>query len=99
MHWKPEWVIPHRLLKKRLLNADASDKHNKPVAGFVSNSMCEWLVKWRGLGYDQATWEFEESSCFKAHDVERLIREYEARHERARTPLSRGNEVCFSNYL
>lgn len=95
MRWKPEWVIPHRLLKKRLLNADTPD--NEPGTGFVSNGLCEWLVKWSGLGYDQATWEFEDSSCFKAPDVQRLKREYEARHERARTPVSKANEVCFSN--
>ncbi|XP_074303491.1 uncharacterized protein LOC141637963 isoform X2 [Silene latifolia] len=71
--WNPEWAVPHRLLLRRSMIAD------KENADFASESCYEWLVKWRDLDYDQATWEFEDSEFFKKPETQQLLKEYETR--------------------
>ncbi|KAH9613949.1 hypothetical protein KSS87_011018 [Heliosperma pusillum] len=71
--WNPEWAVPHRLLLRRSMIADKED------ADFASESRYEWLVKWRDLDYDQATWEFEDSEFFKKPETQQLLKEYESR--------------------
>lgn len=78
--------MPHRLLQRRSVIID--DRHGKPTEQEVSLesvSRHEWLVKWCGLDYDQATWESEDSSFLKKLEAQRLIKEYETRHNKVRT--------------
>jgi chromodomain-helicase-DNA-binding protein 3 len=44
----------------------------------------EWLVKWRGLGYDHATWELETLPCLCTPEADELKKNYESRHEAAK---------------
>jgi hypothetical protein len=59
----------------------------------------EWLVKWKDLGYEHATWELETSPFLCTSEVEVLKRSYESRHEAARRALARGklDNVCMEN--
>nr|XP_017257821.1 PREDICTED: helicase protein MOM1-like isoform X2 [Daucus carota subsp. sativus] len=76
--WNEEWVVPHRLLKKRLLLAPGQENG---AAAEISSSKCEWLVKWRGLDYINATWELDTS--LGSAVGQNLIKEYENRHKKA----------------
>lgn len=49
-------------------------------SGF-SHCYYEWFVKWTGLGYEHATWEFENSSFLTSIEAKGLIENYETRHE------------------
>lgn len=50
----------------------------------VSYCTLEWLVKWRGLGYDHATWELETLSCLRTPEADELKENYENRREAAK---------------
>ncbi|XP_021732343.1 uncharacterized protein LOC110699165 isoform X2 [Chenopodium quinoa] len=89
LQWNPALAIPHRLLKRRSVIVD--DKPIDQEINFESKSQHEWLVKWCGLDYDQATWEPEDLSFFKKPETQRLIEEYETRHNKARKPPLSGN--------
>ncbi|XP_059659462.1 helicase protein MOM1-like isoform X3 [Cornus florida] len=92
--WK-EWTMPHRLLKKRLLVFPVHHNGNcSGHAGDNSDPHYEWLVKWCGLDYEDATWELENASFLFSPHTQRLIREYEHRCEKAKRAalLSRVNE-------
>ncbi|XP_010689098.2 helicase protein MOM1 isoform X3 [Beta vulgaris subsp. vulgaris] len=82
--WNPSWAAPHRLLHRRAVIVDSHHNESDPEVSPESNCKHEWLVKWCGLDYDQATWESEDSPCFNKPDAQRLIDEYEARHNKAR---------------
>ncbi|KAK5830737.1 helicase protein MOM1-like isoform X1 [Gossypium arboreum] len=79
--WKQQWVVPHRLLQKRLLMfpRECDEHHNKEHNGDKLNCHVEWLVKWCGLGYEHASWEFENASFFSCPGGQTLIQEYETR--------------------
>ncbi|KAK9691485.1 hypothetical protein RND81_09G199800 [Saponaria officinalis] len=81
--WKPEWAVPHRLLIRRSIIVDEQDAH------FTSKSHHEWLVKWHGLEYDQATWELEDSELIKKPESQQLLKEYETRHIGARSSFQK----------
>ncbi|XWS55838.1 hypothetical protein CRYUN_Cryun09bG0034400 [Craigia yunnanensis] len=77
IRWKSEWTVPHRLLQKRkLLFPTNSDENNLDCT-------YEWLVKWTGLGYEQATWEFENSSFLTSPEAMKLVRDFEIRHQKS----------------
>uniref|UniRef100_A0A1D1XN98 Helicase protein MOM1 n=1 Tax=Anthurium amnicola TaxID=1678845 RepID=A0A1D1XN98_9ARAE len=83
--WKQEWTVPQRLLQKRLLMPP--ELADECFSGCVSNATpCyyEWLVKWTGLGYEHATWEFENSSFLSSSEAMALIRDFESRHREAK---------------
>uniref|UniRef100_A0ACD5V9H5 Uncharacterized protein n=1 Tax=Avena sativa TaxID=4498 RepID=A0ACD5V9H5_AVESA len=83
--WKEEWTKPHRLLRKRLLIPPklADDFFS---SSDIKYSYCtlEWLVKWRGLGYDHATWELETLPCLHTPEADQLKKNYENRCEAAK---------------
>ncbi|KAL5225839.1 hypothetical protein ABZP36_012478 [Zizania latifolia] len=85
IRWKQEWTEPQRLLKKRSLMPQ------KEAEGFFDSlgdkfTYCnvEWLVKWKDLGYEHATWELETSSFLCSTESKNLKRNYENRHEAAK---------------
>ncbi|KAK8581454.1 hypothetical protein V6N12_071678 [Hibiscus sabdariffa] len=84
--WKQQWAVPHRLLQKRLLTSpkECDEHHSKEHD--VDKLIChvEWLVKWCGLGYEQASWELENASFFSCPEGQRLIQEYETRKKAQR---------------
>jgi chromodomain-helicase-DNA-binding protein 3 len=41
-------------------------------------------VKWRGLGYDHATWELETLPCLCTPEADELKKNYENRREAAK---------------
>ncbi|CAH9138376.1 unnamed protein product [Cuscuta epithymum] len=76
--WKKDWTMPHRLLEKRLLLLPgASEMNSLWHNGDGSDSHYEWLVKWMGLDYDQATWELETASCLNSPVALKMISDYE----------------------
>ncbi|VFQ75015.1 unnamed protein product [Cuscuta campestris] len=82
--WKTDWTIPHRLLGKRLLVLQGASETSS-VGNNDDGSDChyEWLVKWRGLDYDQATWELETASCLNSPLALQMISDYESSHKKA----------------
>ncbi|XVE76171.1 hypothetical protein DITRI_Ditri12bG0151600 [Diplodiscus trichospermus] len=99
IRWKSEWTVPHRLLQKRkLFFPTNSDGNNLDYT-------CEWLVKWTGLGYEQATWELENSSILTSPEATKLIRDFEIRHQKSGRLSSHSEEeevldksTCFLSY-
>ncbi|XP_047078989.1 uncharacterized protein LOC124689514 [Lolium rigidum] len=83
--WKEEWTKPHRLLRKRLLTPPKLADDFFSSSG-VKYSYCtlEWLVKWRGLGYDHATWELETLPCLCTPEADQLKKNYKNRREAAK---------------
>ncbi|CAN1346331.1 hypothetical protein LINPERPRIM_LOCUS40732, partial [Linum perenne] len=61
----------------------------------VLNCHYEWLVKWCGLDYEHVSWEFEDASFMQTVEVQSLMRDYEARHEKTKSAhsLSENNKV------
>ncbi|KAJ3693915.1 hypothetical protein LUZ60_009395 [Juncus effusus] len=83
--WKQEWKEPERLLKRRALMRDeTADEFFDGPADSVAYCNGEWLVKWKDLGYDNATWELENSEFLCKDDALGLIGEFEVRREQAR---------------
>lgn len=67
--------MPHRLLDKRLIILPGHDS---------SGSDChyEWLVKWKGLSYNDTTWESEKASFLRTPEAMKLISFFESRHKK-----------------
>ncbi|XVF20260.1 hypothetical protein REPUB_Repub11eG0182400 [Reevesia pubescens] len=83
--WKLHWVVPRRVLQKRLLTPKECDEHHhKGHDGDNLNCHVEWLVKWCGLGYEHASWELENASFFSCPEGQSLIRDYETRRKKAK---------------
>ncbi|KAL5831110.1 hypothetical protein ACOSQ4_016464 [Xanthoceras sorbifolium] len=87
--WKKEWTVPHRLLQRRsLVSPKQLDESFREHS--IDNLDCnyEWLVKWRSLGYEHATWELENAPFINSTEGRSLIRDYEDRHKRAKRACS-----------
>ncbi|KAF8775853.1 hypothetical protein HU200_004246 [Digitaria exilis] len=83
--WKQEWAELHRLLKKRpLMPSKEAETFFNSLDDKIAYCNVEWLVKWKGLGYEHATWELETSSFLCTPEAEELKRSYENRLEAAR---------------
>ncbi|CAL9071573.1 unnamed protein product [Musa textilis] len=82
IRWKQEWTEPHRLLQKRLLMPrKLADEFFSRLGNNSQKCYYEWLVKWKGLGYEDATWEFETSPFLCTCEAMALMKDYEARIE------------------
>ncbi|KAK8546312.1 hypothetical protein V6N12_027101 [Hibiscus sabdariffa] len=75
--WKSEWTIPNRFLQKRKLLFPTNSGDNDLDCTY------EWLVKWTGLGYEQATWELESFSFMTSPESMKLIRDFEVRQQKS----------------
>ncbi|RLM55318.1 hypothetical protein C2845_PM10G00980 [Panicum miliaceum] len=85
IRWKQEWAEPHRLLKRRsLMPPKEAEVFFNSLGDKIAYCNVEWLVKWKGLGYEHATWELETSSFLCTPEAEELKRSYENRLEAAR---------------
>uniref|UniRef100_A0A0D9WKR2 Chromo domain-containing protein n=1 Tax=Leersia perrieri TaxID=77586 RepID=A0A0D9WKR2_9ORYZ len=85
IRWKQEWTEPHRLLKKRsLMSQKEAEEFFNSLGDKFSYCNVEWLVKWKDLGYEHATWELESSSFLCTPEAKDLKKNYESRHEDAR---------------
>ncbi|CAL4938394.1 unnamed protein product [Urochloa decumbens] len=85
IRWKQEWAEPHRLLKRRpLMPPKEAEAFFNSLSDKIAYCNAEWLVKWKGLGYEHATWELETSSFLCTPEAEELKRSYENRLEAAR---------------
>ncbi|XP_061946497.1 helicase protein MOM1-like isoform X5 [Populus nigra] len=113
--WKQEWIVPHHMLQKR--SVMFPNQHVENFSHHASNILAcqfEWLVKWRGLDYEHATWELEIAPFMNSPEAQSLIRDYENRLVKAKgaeylsviDKLSAGgspefdyNHLDFVNYL
>ncbi|XP_057841806.2 uncharacterized protein LOC131051349 isoform X2 [Cryptomeria japonica] len=78
--WNPEWTEPHRLIQKRsLLCANPEEEWGETSADYC----VEWYVKWKGLGYDQCTWELESTDMLTSNSAKDLMKAFEIRSEEA----------------
>ncbi|PNT66056.1 hypothetical protein BRADI_3g06450v3, partial [Brachypodium distachyon] len=83
--WRQEWAEPHRLLMKRsLMPPKEAEEFFHSTGDKLAFCNVEWLVKWKDLGYEHATWELDTSSFLCTGEAEELKRNYENRHEAAR---------------
>lgn len=85
MKWNEQWTVPHRLLKKRLLLSFEPLYESNKNSTKVLYYYYEWLVQWKGLDYEQATWESENISAFDSPEGHNLIKEYEMLHGNGKT--------------
>ncbi|XP_011023823.1 PREDICTED: helicase protein MOM1-like isoform X4 [Populus euphratica] len=113
--WKQEWIVPHHLLQKRSVMLPNQHVENfSHHAGNILACQFEWLVKWRGLDYEHATWELEIAPFMNSPEAQSLMRDYENRLVKAKgaeylsitDKLSAGgspefdcNHLDFVNYL
>ncbi|XP_042468682.1 uncharacterized protein LOC122051558 isoform X1 [Zingiber officinale] len=80
IRWKQEWTEPCRLLQKRLLMAqELADQFFDRLGNNFTKCYCEWYVKWKGLGYEDATWELESSPFLHTPEALSLMKDYEVR--------------------
>ncbi|CAN6458268.1 unnamed protein product [Victoria cruziana] len=93
--WKSEWKEPERLLKKRLLMPPkVAEEYFRNNAQLVYCNG-EWLVKWKGLGYEFCTWEMENEPFLTSSEGMTLVEDFETRREKAKQAScpSRANMV------
>lgn len=66
-------MVPHRLLRKRPIQ----DKICVASTSVIWVCEYEWLVKWRGLNYDHATWELDNANFLSSSLGQNLVKDYE----------------------
>lgn len=82
-------------MKRQLMPKKLANEFFNGLADKVSYCNAEWLVKWRDLGYEHATWELETSHFLQTAEGLMLIKDYEARHGEAKkaSDLSKASKV------
>lgn len=75
--WKKDWSIPQRVLAKRLLPNKSNTSLSK-----LDGCQFEWLVKWKGLEYNHASWELENAPFLRTPNSLKLIHDFEDRHRK-----------------
>lgn len=84
-NWKKEWTEPHHLLRKRpLMPPKEADDFFCSSRANIEHCNVEWLVKWRDLGYEHATWELETACFLRTPQADELKRKYENRRKAAK---------------
>lgn len=89
-------------MKRRLLiPPKEAEVFFSSLDGKIVCGNAEWLVKWKDLGYEHATWELESSSFLCTPEAEELKRSYEHRFEAARkaSDPSKVDKVCHRKHL
>ncbi|KAL0414343.1 UNVERIFIED_CONTAM: protein let [Sesamum radiatum] len=68
------------------------------IASSAVISVCnfEWLVKWRGLSYEHATWELDNASFLSSSLGQNLMKNYEIRHRKAKLQVNQGDKGSIS---
>ncbi|XP_055829400.1 helicase protein MOM1-like isoform X2 [Solanum dulcamara] len=89
VRWISEWTVPHRLLKKRSL---MFSKMHGQDAGDNNKCLFEWLVKWKGLGYEYATWELGNANFLNSQHGENLIKDFNIRREKAKRRIDKNHK-------
>ncbi|MCD7472813.1 hypothetical protein HAX54_014182 [Datura stramonium] len=89
VRWISEWTVPHRLLKKRSL---MFSKLHGQDAGDNNKCLFEWLVKWKGLGYEYASWELGNANFLNSEHGESLIKDFNIRLEKAKQRIDKNHK-------
>ncbi|CAN4101686.1 unnamed protein product [Withania somnifera] len=89
VRWISEWAVPHRLLRKRSL---MFSKLHGQDAGDNNKCLFEWLLKWKGLGYEHATWELGNANFLNSQQGESLIKDFNIRREKAKRRLDKNHK-------
>ncbi|KAK4429053.1 Helicase protein MOM1 [Sesamum alatum] len=92
VRWSAEWTVPDRLLRKRPIQ----DKVYIASSAVISVCNFEWLVKWRGLTYDHATWELDNASFLSSSLGQNLMNNYEIRRRKAKQGVNQGHKGSIS---
>ncbi|KAG8371313.1 hypothetical protein BUALT_Bualt13G0074700 [Buddleja alternifolia] len=91
MRWSAEWILPHRLLRRRPIQ----DKIYVASSAVISVCNYEWLVKWKGLNYNHATWELDSANFLSSSLGQNLMKDYEVRREKARQEVKKHDKGSF----
>lgn len=84
LSWSSDWLVPQRLLKKRVIKLLKGAEPLTEESPEITNLPCEWLVKWKGLGYEGITWELDNTPLFTSLEAILLKSDYEQRMRRAK---------------
>ncbi|XP_022883449.1 chromodomain-helicase-DNA-binding protein 3-like isoform X2 [Olea europaea var. sylvestris] len=96
VRWNAEWTVPHRLLKKRLIIfSRLQNKHQIMPSIDSSDCLCEWLVKWCGLGYEHASWELDNSYTLRSPRGQNLVKDYEIRLQKAKRTVDESRKGSY----
>ncbi|KAK4405858.1 Helicase protein MOM1, partial [Sesamum angolense] len=95
VRWTAEWTVPDRLLGKIPIN----DKVYIASSAVISVCNFEWLVKWRGLSYDHATWELDNASFLSSSLGQNLMRNYEIRHRKAKQQVKKERAMTVTSFI
>jgi Chromo (CHRromatin Organisation MOdifier) domain len=61
------------------MHADMAQKFFQDLRGQLQYCNTEWLVKWKGLGYEHVTWEHGSLNLLHSSEAKRLKQEYHHR--------------------
>lgn len=73
---------------------ELADQFFDRLGNSFTNCYHEWYVKWKGLGYEEATWELESSPFLHTPEALTLMKDYEVRLKgKAAFDSSNGDKV------